>query len=110
MNSLNFSDYMAELEFIPTENNVLNSCEKKEISFQTDELTKRQKNPSINYEEWMITCTAAIIKDEDGHTKSVHVSRGYGHNKVFVYKEIEKRIYLENFSGQVAIIDDDNIL
>lgn len=84
------------------------ACFKEKVSFKTTEAIAEAAGKS--YYERMIRCRSTYIAPLESDTSFLFISRAYLSNAVFVYREnpIDKKIYLENLSTNVSIVDEIN--
>lgn len=87
-----------------------NPCFEREVSFKTVQGIKEAAGKP-HYER-MLLCSSEYAHGQVGGKRFSHlyISRAYRSNEVFVYlyDHTDKKIYLENFSTNIAIVDELN--
>ena len=92
--------YRGRVKFIPTLDSVDVNCEKREIRFFID-VHRHHVNDTF-YHEWMIACKGITLKS--GKWIDLYVSRGYGPNRIFVYRYFKGKIVLYHHSVNVGSV------
>lgn len=95
--------YKGKMKFVPGMDAIDTGCEKREIKFFTDVLWNQHFN-GTSFSEWMIVCKAMVIKS--GKWIDFYVSRGYGPNRIFVYKLTKGKLLLYHHSVNVGVVKE----
>ena len=96
--------YRTKVRFVPGMDSVEVECERREITFFTDTQWSHHFN-GTSFHEWMFVCKAMVIKS--GKWADFYVSRGYGPNRVFVYKHSKKgKLLLYHHSVNIGAVKE----
>jgi len=91
--------YVEKVKFVPSMDSVETECRKREIKFFTD-VQWNEHFTGTSFYEWMIVCKALVIKS--GKWMDFYVSRGYGPNRIFVYKLSRGKLLLYHHSVNIG--------
>lgn len=100
------SSYFEDNTVYPEKRNS-HACKMKEVSFRTKEALDAANGRS--YRERMIFCNSRYV-EPDNEPIFLYISRAYLSNQVFVYQHdlSDGKIYLENLSTDISIVDELN--
>lgn len=90
-----------KVNFFPIVDNVQLQCETRRIYFRSK--TWQRITDENEYEERMIACKTSTF-DRNGQRIVYYVSRGYGTNRIFLYKLRDRKVFLENFMIRVSVV------
>lgn len=103
---LNSSYFEGKLKYFPEDKEFKGECEKKEISFQAEQIDFVDE--LLAYKEWMLLCPSQQV-EKNVTAFQYFVSRAYSSEQVFVYTRdpSTEEIFLESVGKNISIVVDD---